>query len=188
MTGSFATARRGFDATDSAYAISKSSDGVPDGAIARMMGRSVEDVRAVTRPIPLSACDRPPVEPPKPVAKLSRPRRRYVMTRGVAPVCSEPSRGGKPPREGTMASCVWWAAARHGVTVAQIMGPRRDRYIAHARHEAMWGAYELRLADGSRKFGRPRIGLYFHRDRQTVWAAIRAHEKRQAAVMGIAAE
>lgn len=64
-------------------------------------------------------------------------------------------------------------AARHGVTVAEIIGPRRLKYIVHARQEAM---YELRQRTS---FSYPHIGqLLGERDHATVIHGERKHKAR----------
>ena len=65
-------------------------------------------------------------------------------------------------------------AERHGLTVADLIGPRRLRHIAHPRQEAM---FCLRACGWTL----PRIGRAIgDRDHTTVLHGIRAHQKRMA--------
>lgn len=186
--GDFATSRRGFDSSDAEYVLTQMRRQVPDGAIARMMGRSLADVCLVTNAargqMPCAISNLPALPVP---AKPKRRREPLDSLRRRVDALPPPVTR-KPPPEGTMASCVWWAAQRHGVSTEAMMSRNASRAVAFARHEAMWEAYQVRLSDGSRKFGRPRIGLYFHRDRQTVWAAIKAHARRASSRLAIVSE
>ncbi len=64
-------------------------------------------------------------------------------------------------------------AAAHGVTVAEMMGPRRIRRIAHARQEAMATIY------AETKFSYPQVGEFFGRDHTTVIHAVRRVAERR---------
>lgn len=63
--GSFATARRGFDMSDVEFILQKRREGIPDGALARMMGRSQSDVQTVAKAVapPVPARERPYFSP-----------------------------------------------------------------------------------------------------------------------------
>ena len=65
-------------------------------------------------------------------------------------------------------------AGKHGVTVAEIDGPRRAAKIIRARHEAMWRA---RNETG---LSFPSLGKLFYRDHTSVMWGIRQHEARMA--------
>lgn len=65
-------------------------------------------------------------------------------------------------------------ARKHGVSVADIDGPRRSAKIVRARHESMCLAYrETRLTLTP-------LGRLFNRDHTSVLWAIRQHEARMA--------
>lgn len=67
-------------------------------------------------------------------------------------------------------------AARHRLTLADVVGPRRFRKIAHARQEAM---YELRQAG---RWSFPQIARAVGRkDHSVVIHGCRAHEARKRA-------
>lgn len=65
-------------------------------------------------------------------------------------------------------------ADHHGVTVAQIMGPRQHRLIARARQHAY-----AALRDRGASY--PQIGMWLARDHSTVLYGDRAHRARLAA-------
>lgn len=65
-------------------------------------------------------------------------------------------------------------AARHGVSVDDLIGPSRQRTITRARHEAMW------LMRQATTRSLPSIGRVFRRHHTTVLFGIREHEERRA--------
>jgi len=62
--------------------------------------------------------------------------------------------------------------AKHGFTLEEIQGERRNNPIAYARHELM---YRLRNELSLTLSG---IGILLHRDHTSVIHAIKAHEER----------
>jgi chromosomal replication initiation ATPase DnaA len=79
----------------------------------------------------------------------------------------------------TIAQIAADVALKHDVTVDDLIGPARTRWISHARQELMWFAYEERRADGTRVYSLPSIGKYLGgRDHTTVLHGILAHERR----------
>ena len=73
-------------------------------------------------------------------------------------------------------------AEKHGLTLADLVGPSRTKYISHARFEAMWLLYQQRRPDGSRRLSMPQLGRFFGgRDHTSVLHGIRRHEQRIAA-------
>jgi len=58
-------------------------------------------------------------------------------------------------------------AARHGVTVAEILGTRRTKPIVNARHAAIVQVCKLRST-----LSLPQIGRIFHRDHTTIMHAV----------------
>jgi hypothetical protein len=90
--GEHATARRGGIAEDAAFIMAKANAGVPESAIARMGGRTVADVRVLTRAPVLQAVKRHVVTAPEPVQTVpalvavptvAKPKVRQV--RGMSP-------------------------------------------------------------------------------------------------------
>ena len=74
-----------------------------------------------------------------------------------------------------MADVLAWVAEKHGLTVKELKGPGRHRYVVHPRQEAMWimvrvHGYSATAAGGF-------IG---GRDHSTVAHACKAYEKRAA--------
>lgn len=67
-------------------------------------------------------------------------------------------------------------ALTHEVTVAELIGPRRTRLIAHARQHAF---SEIRRQT---KLSLPQIGRFFNRDHSTVLSGINAHRARNGAL------
>lgn len=65
-------------------------------------------------------------------------------------------------------------ASEHGLTTADLYGPRRTRDVAWPRQEAIWRVHQLG------KHSLPAIGALFNRDHTTVLHSIRAYEKRLA--------
>lgn len=77
------------------------------------------------------------------------------------------------PSAGTMREIAAQVAAKHGLTVSDLKGPRQLRGIAHPRQEAMW-----RMRRELNK-SLPMIGAFLgDRDHTTVLHGVRAHAKR----------
>lgn len=168
MTGTFATARRGFDATDSEYVLAQLVREIPVSAIARMMGRSLVDVQTVAA-ASVHAVERPP-SPVEPIMLLAAP--------GAVEHYPEPK---APPPEGTMSAAAWWVAQRYGVTMADLRGPSHMRVHAHPRHASFWECAQILNEDGTRRFSNGDIGRWHGgRDNSTVHNGIGQHEKRIA--------
>ena len=64
--------------------------------------------------------------------------------------------------------------AKHGVTMAEILGRSHEHRISHARQEVMWLASMAGKSTGE-------IGRFFGRDHTTVMHGIRAHQRRMGA-------
>lgn len=87
-----------------------------------------------------------------------------------------------PSRRVTGREILSEVAERHDVTVAQLTGPSRKKYIAHARQEAMW---EMRQRT---KLSSVQIARLCGRtDHTTALHGIDAHERRLIAARGRAA-
>lgn len=64
-------------------------------------------------------------------------------------------------------------AEKHGLTLADLIGPRRHRYVAHARQEAMWALRQRTTLSTTS------IGMFLGgRDHTTVMWGLRRHEER----------
>ena len=70
------------------------------------------------------------------------------------------------PKQFTLA-IVGDVASRHGVTVEEILGPRRHRHIINARFEAIAKVVEARP-----QWSYPTIGKLFNRDHSTIMSAL----------------
>lgn len=71
------------------------------------------------------------------------------------------------------------AAKRRDVRADEIMNPAiREFRAAHARHEVMWMARELRNADGSHRFSFPLIARPFGMDHSSVQHGVKQHKRR----------
>lgn len=149
-----AVRKRTLDADDIAFAQRKHSRGYPASAIAKMMGRSVVDVRPL---LPAAPEREPPavIAPPDPPKAVQFPD---VMAKvGVA---------------------VAW---EHELTLADLRGRSRCRPVAQARQDLCWRLYQLKHPDGQRRFSTPQIAKFVGLlDHTSVLHAIRAHEARQA--------
>lgn len=76
----------------------------------------------------------------------------------------------KPPC--TMAGILQEVAAAHDVTVEDLKGQCRHKWIVHPRQEAMW----MMVQTG--RFSLPQIAVLFNRDHTTVLHGWRQHGKR----------
>lgn len=87
-----------------------------------------------------------------------------------------------PVRLVTMRAVLESVAERHGLTVDDLRGPRRNKAVAHPRQEAMWRIRQIRGDDGKPKYSLPQIGIYLgERDHSTIIHGIRRYEARAAA-------
>lgn len=75
----------------------------------------------------------------------------------------------------TMREIAVAVAQRHGVTLDQLRGPQRQKYLSVARQEAMWTMYR------TGRFSNGQIAAFLgDRDHTTVIHGRRAHEARLA--------
>jgi chromosomal replication initiation ATPase DnaA len=80
----------------------------------------------------------------------------------------------------TMAEIARRVACEHGLTVADLKGPRRTRNLAHPRQQAMSEMYGEMTEHGHR-WSLPQIGLFLGgRDHTTVLHGVRRHALRMA--------
>jgi len=70
----------------------------------------------------------------------------------------------------------------YGVTVAEILSPRREYRLSEPRHVAMWCAARLT------GLSFPQLGRAFRRDHTTIMYAVRQVAKRRAANPAVEAE
>lgn len=67
-------------------------------------------------------------------------------------------------------------AERHGLTVDDLIGPKRTQDVCEARHEAMYVVRNVLQDDGRPRWSLPVIGRMFNRDHTTVLSGIRSHQ------------
>jgi len=63
----------------------------------------------------------------------------------------------------------------YGVSVDELLGPKRTKSISNARQHAMY------LMAEQRHLSLPRIGSFFNRDHTTILHGVRAHKARMEA-------
>lgn len=79
-----------------------------------------------------------------------------------------------PPSPPRIKAILQQVAADHCCTVADLLGERRFRAIAHARFDAMWQMYSLTRPQGGRLLSLSQIGYYLgHRDHTTIIHGLR---------------
>lgn len=71
-------------------------------------------------------------------------------------------------------------ADKHGLTPDDITGRSRVHKIIHARHEVMWTARQVKLADGRPRYSFPMIGRLMKRDHSTIVNGVTRHAQRLA--------
>lgn len=70
-------------------------------------------------------------------------------------------------------------ATENGLTVEDLVSPKRNRAVAHPRQESMWRCRQLRRPDGKHRFSYPQIGMaHGGRDHTTAMHAIKKYEDR----------
>lgn len=169
MSGSYGTARRG---SWSVYAADLIAEGLPLSAVSRMSGEPLPDVQEMALALRHATPRRPPPAPPKP---------REIPKAKIGRLC------GLPP---TASAIIAQIAARHGVTVEQMMAARGGALqVAMIRQEIFWELRRVKSEFGTPRYSYPQIGRWFRRDHTTIiWGCVK-HAKRLAeAAMGIAAE
>lgn len=169
MGGEFATSRRGGVAEDFDFIIAKAQAGFPVSAIARMVARPVSEVgQLVAGASVVAAAPRPrpqPVEAPAPEPRQWRVWREDARVKGPRPL---------PPFARQLVASV---AAKHDLSVEDLVGLSRKKPISRARQEAF---YILHTA--GRGYSKPQIASWFSgRDHSTVFHGIAAHAERLAA-------
>lgn len=173
--GEFATSRRGgIDPYEIDFITARAADGCADGAIAKMLGRSVEEVRATRMAIKVTPANRntysapcvvpqPPARIPQRPSRVPEPVKKYASVRRARPA---PERAQKIIRE---------VCGLYDITWDEIMGDSQTRRISHPRQQAYW-----RLSKAG--FPLADIGRFFEgRDHTSVRHGVIAHEKRLAA-------
>lgn len=149
--GQFATSRRGaLDEFELKFIYAKAEAGIPDAAIARMLGRNVDTVVAARENLGVKRVMR----------KLSAGTRdAEPEQRGIPDVAREIIRD---------------VCRRHNVNYDAMLSPARARRIAWPRQEAFW-----RL-DAAGKWSTTKIGQFFGRDHTTVIHGVRAYQARRS--------
>lgn len=158
LGGIHATARRSGIAEDIPFIQAKRRQGVPDTAIANMIGRSVAVVRGVER-----EAAEPPREAPDAGRKRRRPTMLLSLYRGLIP--AQPPVGLSAGMREILAD----VAAHRGFTVEELRGSSRRWPLVHARWAAMYLMYE------TGRWTLPQIGGFFRKDHTTVLHGIRKH-------------
>lgn len=129
MTGEYATARRGgLDDFEIAFIYKQAAARRTATQISKMIGRNVEDVRAVMAEPPPAACASTPE--PDPPAFLQPPPKRTVLSLWKGEIDATPT--------WTRRDIVLYVAYRHDMTPAELCGQRRTRRHTRVRWEAMW--------------------------------------------------
>lgn len=72
----------------------------------------------------------------------------------------------------TMRDICQEVADKHGVTLKQMRGPRRQHRLVHARHEAAWRCFH------ETECSYPAIGRVLHKDHTTIMNAVICHQAR----------
>jgi hypothetical protein len=171
------------DADDAAFIYAKVRERVPLSAVARMVGRPLADVRLV---IETMRCgEKPPPRKPAPAIECEPDYSgRLVQTlfKGVIRVPHK-----TPDQTPTMLGIAKDVAARYQITVEDLRGAARVRWIAWPRQEAFALCYETGL------WSYPQIGDFFGgRDHTTVMHGEKRHNERRAEwaadAMAVAAE
>ena len=165
-SGDFTTSRRSTAQEDILFILEKARRGVPWPAIAQMVGRPVEDVKAAFRIHSLARMprrDRPAkaraAEEPKPRSKNVRPR---PMPKRVVEIAAR-------------------VAADHGCTLAELAGTRGSDSAQAARQAAYFEVRGLVKENGKPRFSYALIGAFFGgRDHTTVLHGVKAHLARIA--------
>lgn len=160
--GDFATSRRGgIDADEIGFIADQAAKGRTRQQVARMIGRALEDVLAVwpqaQKPPEAPALKRTEVAVYSPELVLS-------LWKGLIP---------RSPKNVTMEMLKWEVARDYGVTIADLEGDCRARWIAIPRQDLMWRAAK------TGKWSYPKIGQAIGgRDHSTVIHGKDAHQAR----------
>lgn len=92
------------------------------------------------------------------------------------------------PRQITMKDLLRETAEDHNLDYAALMGDSRKQRIAHARHDFMWRARQIKNPDGSHRYTLPMIGRFLGgMDHTSIIHGVRAHARRMAEAQGRAA-
>jgi hypothetical protein len=163
--GEYATARRSRVQEDALFILARHAQGVPMGAIARMVGRSTTDVARIVTGEGLIALERPEEPVPPPVPRHIRRRNSVQTSRSKSNVARV-----MPARARDLVEPI---ARYYGVTLGELVGGRRNRALATIRQEA----YAALYATG--RFSFPLIGSYFGgRDHSSIRHGVLAHMDR----------
>jgi hypothetical protein len=198
MGGEFATARRGLASADRAFIVEKRGMGVGVSNIARMVGCSQDDVRAVPdlRVVaPAIAAPAPELsaDPIDRIARIAVGLDEVALRRALALIAGLiAAEQGQEVAETAMTNVVNAArrasapsvqnivgriAVAYGVTPEEIMGRETRRGISDARQAAYSEVKSLRPWLSLPALGR----IFGGRDHTTILHGIRAHAARQSA-------
>lgn len=84
----------------------------------------------------------------------------------------------------TMRKIAEAVAEEYRVSVTEMRGDGRRKYIVHPRQAAMWRMWQVKRDDGVRKYTLTQIAGFFSRDHTTVIHGIRRHQNRLNAARG----
>lgn len=115
----------------------------------------------------------PPSPEPEPVVEETEPEQPFWQDRTPAPYDIFPD---SPfPSRITGKMIAYQTAKKHGLTIHELLSPRRQRKIVIARHEAMWRCVK------ETSLSLPQIGrILGGKDHTTVLHGVRRHEQRIA--------
>ena len=78
-----------------------------------------------------------------------------------------------------MADIAAEVCAKYGIEVYDLVGQSRQRQHVYPRQEFMWRAYQVRFANGDRRYSLKHIGRFLgNRDHSTVHHGINGHATR----------
>lgn len=194
MGGEFATARRGIDSADRAFIEEKRGLGIGVDNIARMVGCSQADVRAVPtlRVVHSSVAAPTPEVSADPIDRIARIavglddmalRRALALIAGlieaqqglkvaetvISNVIGAARRSAAP----SVQEILRQVATNYGVTPGELTGRETRRAVSNARHAAYFEVKRLRPW-----LSLPALGRIFGRDHTTILHGIRAHKAR----------
>ena len=119
-----------------------------------------------------------PVESPKPSfsSDLAARREREVREAFAAGVrAAEAKYEAVVARHNSMRDICIEVAKKHGLTLDDLRGERRQHYLVVARWEAAWRCFN------ETKNSYPAIGRVLHKDHTTIMNAVKKHQERIAA-------
>lgn len=186
--GDFAGRRRHLDQSDALWIMARKRRGLSDQAIATQGRYGLADVQKITSEHALDClpASRPTYDPQAQgrIVQLQPARVSigsglplYRATFGgrlvIQPSLARAIIARMPPPRKPWHAFVREVAIKHGLTLADLIGPYRAPKVAHARQEAMWVLFQ------ERRWSYPQIGRFFGgRDHTTIMHGVRRHQSR----------